>query len=342
MTIAPARNPLGAPVKANGLSATAPQGRGSMEDAAAAASPRSRRLDLSGRVVLLATERSGGGVAGTHVALALATAHGAIVHVVSVVDTRPALIAPPLDLARSVSNADGDSAARAQQVAEIHAALAATTGRAIDWPVRIEMGTPASAIVEEARRLGAALIIVGLHQRTRLNRALNDMTALTVMRHAPCPVLGVVPGTTALPTRVLVAMDFGETSLVAAATACAIVGEEAHLAMAYVAPLAALLPEDGELVIHDLGVQAAFTRTARDLGDDGIACEHVVLHHELSRTQADMILEYAEDTESDLIAAGSVRRGRRDRWLMGSVSADLARDGRRSVLIVPPPVTHRH
>ena len=37
-----------------------------------------------------------------------------------------------------------------------------------------------------------------------------------------------------------------------------------------------------------------------------------------------------------LVAAGSVRYGRLDRWLLGSVSTALVRDGRLSVLSVPP------
>jgi nucleotide-binding universal stress UspA family protein len=37
-----------------------------------------------------------------------------------------------------------------------------------------------------------------------------------------------------------------------------------------------------------------------------------------------------------LIAAGSARPSRVDRWLLGSVSTDLIRDGRCSVLVVPP------
>lgn len=305
------------------------------------ASERAQFANLSGRVVLLATEGAGGGVAGAHIALALAATYHATVHVISVVDTRPALMPPPLDLARAVSDASLDPVAASPSVQAIRAALSAATGQAIDWPVRIMLGTPASAIVEEAQRIGATLIIVGLHPHGRLSSALNEMTALTVMRHATCPVLGVVPGTTMLPTRVLAAVDFSETSLVATRAAHAVVGHGALFVLAHVAPLTAMLPDDGELVIRELGVQAAFARSVRELGDEGITFDHVVLHHELPRTVADVLLEYAENAKSDLIAAGSVRRGLLDRWMLGSVSADLVRDGRRSVLIVPPRVTSR-
>ena len=39
---------------------------------------------------------------------------------------------------------------------------------------------------------------------------------------------------------------------------------------------------------------------------------------------------------AEMIASGSARLARVDRWLLGSVSTDLVRDGRRSVLVVPP------
>jgi nucleotide-binding universal stress UspA family protein len=51
---------------------------------------------------------------------------------------------------------------------------------------------------------------------------------------------------------------------------------------------------------------------------------------------AQAILEYADEIGSDLITAGSVQHSRLDRWMVGSVSGELVRDGRRSVLVVPP------
>lgn len=294
-------------------------------------------FELAGRAVLIATDGSAGAVSAIHVALALATRHQAIIHVVSVVDTRPAPIPPPLDLALAMSDAVGGSAVHAQQMQDVRASLSQETGREIGWPVRITMGTPASAIVREAQRISAALIIVGLRRHGPVDRAIHDETALEVMRSATCPVLGVVPGTTELPVRVLAAVDFSETSLVAARTACALVGKGASVMLAYVTPLTAFFADDGELVIHNLGVQAAFAKTRQELARHDTTLDQVVLHHEHSGTPAEMLLEYADGANSDLIATGSARHGRIDRWIMGSVSTDLVRDGRHSVLVVPPP-----
>ena len=298
---------------------------------------RPRAFELSGRVVLFATDGSEGSAGALQIVLALASEHRAVVNVVHVVDTRSAPIPPPLDLLIAMGDAVGGSAVHDEQKRELRAALSVTAGRAIDWPVEILIGNPANTIVHEANRLGAALIVVGLRRHGKVDRALNDETAHKVMERAGCPVLGVVAGMTTLPTRILVAVDFSATSLLAAHAARAVAGHDAHVALAYVAPMSVTVPDDGERLLHTLGLEAAFARTIAELADDAIHLDHVVLHREKPRDPAAIIMEYAESVGSDLIAAGSARHGRLDRWLLGSVSTAIVYDGRWSVLIVPPP-----
>ena len=296
----------------------------------------SHPINLNGRAVLLATDGSAGDAAATRVAMSLATKYHAVIHVISVIDTRAVPFPPAFDLALAIGVPDSAVVSDQKEVQEVRAALAVATGHPIDWPIHVALGAPATTIADEAQRLGVALVIVGLHRHGRVDRTLNNETALNVMRHASCPVLGVVPGMTELPVRVLAAMDFGDTSLVAARMACAVVGDGAVLVMAYVPPLTALLFDQGEKVIHDLGVHAAFAQASRALDGEGITFDHVVLHHELPRTTAEMLLDYADSAKSDLLVAGSARHGRLERWMIGSVSTDLVQEGRHSVLIVPP------
>lgn len=301
-----------------------------------ASTQHERPLDLTGRVVLLATDQSELSMAAAHVAHGLAERHHARIQVVSVVDTRSAPIPPPLDIALQIGDEVANPAVHEARNTELRDGISAALGAPVDWPVRTMLGTPAHAIAQEARRVHAALIVVGLRRHHRIDRATHDETALEIMRHAPCPVYGVVAGTTALPTRVLVAMDFSRTSRIAARTACAVVGEHATVVMAYVPRLETFLPDDGEREIHELGVEAGFERTARELAVPGISFDHVVLHHQRPRPTSEALLEEADASKADLIAAGSARHGRLDRWMLGSVSTELARDGRRSVLVVPP------
>lgn len=290
-------------------------------------------FDLRGRTVLLATDGSAGSVAGARVALALATSHGAKIQVLNVIDTRTVPF-PPIIGALAIEGAGVNPV----QATEVREALRHRLGVDIDWAVRISYGIPAAEIVREATALDAALIIVGLRRHGRVDRVLNDETALHVMRRAACPVLAVVPNATGLPTRVLAATDFSAASLDASCIARAIVGPSAELTLAYAPPLTALIGDEGELRIHTLGVGEAFSSAVRELerirADAHV--DHVVLTQEPQDAPAQMLLRYAEETDSDLIAAGSARHGRVEQWMVGSVSTELVRDGRRSVLVVPP------
>ena len=55
-----------------------------------------------------------------------------------------------------------------------------------------DVGRSDAAIVEQARRSGAGLIVMGSHGRHGLSHALLGSVAEKVVEHAPCPVL-VVP-----------------------------------------------------------------------------------------------------------------------------------------------------
>ena len=293
------------------------------------------QFELRGRTVLLAMDGSAGAAAGARVALALAKAHGAVVNVISVIDSRSVPFPPALDVALAIEDPDRDLTTHQEQAQELRASLSRITGQVIEWPVRVAIGTPSSTIVDHAKRVNAALTIVGLRRHGRMDRALNNETSLNVMRNSACPVLGVVPGLTELPVRILAATDFSALSLIASRTARAIVGDGAVLVLAYVPPLTALLGSEGERTIHDLGVRAAFETAGHELGDDGITFDHIVLEHDISKTTAETLLEFAAISHVDLIAAGTSHRGHVERWMMGSVSTALVRDGTHSVLIVP-------
>jgi nucleotide-binding universal stress UspA family protein len=296
----------------------------------------SRPLDLAGRAVLLATDGSPAAVAAARFAYELADRYHAVVHVVSVVDTRSAPIPPPLYVALEIGDAVAGSEVHREQERSVRAELAGVIDATIDWPVRVMLGTPAALIVQEANRLDAVLVLVGLRQHGRLERAVRDETALNVMRDASCPVLGVVAGMSGLPTRILAAIDFGEGSVLAARAARALVGDDASLVLAYVQPMSGFLLDEGEARIHDLGVEAGIAKLREQFEGEGVRFDDVVLHHAPSQSVGQALLEYADEVGSDLITAGSVQHSRLDRWMVGSVSAELVRDGRRSVLIVPP------
>jgi nucleotide-binding universal stress UspA family protein len=148
----------------------------------------------------------------------------------------------------------------------------------------------------------------------------------------------VTPELTGLPRRVLVGVDFSRASLGAARAALALVASAGTLVLAYAAPPTTMyVPDDGERVIHEFGVTVAFSWFERELGTAaGTTVEHAVLQHEPGRTVCEQLLGYADGTDVDMIALGSLRQGRLERWILGSVTTEVIRDGRCSVLVIPP------
>ena len=291
---------------------------------------------LSGRVVLLATDGSAASNAAARTASALAERSGAVIHVVNVIDSRSAPMPAGMNVAIGIADAVVGPSVHSEQIESVRAELARAIGEPIEWKIRVALGSPARVIVHEARRLRAALVIVGLRRHGYLERAMQDETTLEVMRHAACPVLGVVADAPTLPLRVLAAVDFSQSSLAAARVARTIVADGGSIVLAYSPPITFDLPDDGEAVVQKLGVAAGFARYRAQLGTEKVTIDQVVLHRELKAPIATILLEYSGSARCDLIAAGSARRGRLDRWMLGSVSTELVRDGRYSMLIVPP------
>jgi nucleotide-binding universal stress UspA family protein len=122
-------------------------------------------------------------------AATLADAFGATVEVLHVWE--PPLMEPPGPI---VAEAQVTLWEMLQRNAET--ALAEFVAQASERGVRVSssralVGSPARAILDEAERSGANLIVVGSHGRTGLSRALLGSVAERVVRHAHCPVLCV-------------------------------------------------------------------------------------------------------------------------------------------------------
>jgi nucleotide-binding universal stress UspA family protein len=59
----------------------------------------------------------------------------------------------------------------------------------VEIEYRVAEGEPATQIINQARALGASLIVMGTHGRTGLGRLLLGSVAEAVLRKSPCPVL---------------------------------------------------------------------------------------------------------------------------------------------------------
>jgi nucleotide-binding universal stress UspA family protein len=183
---------------------------------------------------------------------------------------------------------------------------------------------------------------MGLRHHGVVDRVLHDETTLTVARRAHSVVLGVAPKLQGLPRRAIVGIDFGPASIRAARAALDVLvrpgpTDTLVLRLVYVDRSGvdgAHEDTAGEALIRHLGVEAAFEQLARELGaPPGVRVEFVTRHGSV----AEELLACTDESRADLIAIGSLRHERLERWILGSVTTEVVRDGRCSVLVIPPP-----
>jgi nucleotide-binding universal stress UspA family protein len=173
---------------------------------------------------------------------------------------------------------------------------------------RCEISSPAPAartgiipaeIAALARAEGAGLIVTGLGAHSIVDRTLGGETALHLAQDAMAPVLAVPASATAIPRRVIAAIDFSATSVLAARTAAGWLraGDELHLVSVAPKPR-----------VQSTGVFGDPART---------------------------LLDHAQRIDADLIALGSHGYGAVKRLVVGSVASKIIRVATCAVLVAP-------
>jgi nucleotide-binding universal stress UspA family protein len=322
--------------------AESPRPNASPELAEAGRSPDpslGERLRYAPIVVALSGGADGAGP--VRLAAVLERRFGSRVSAVHVKDTSGLPLPAPLPAAFTYARELIGDAPYAKDAAACRVQCSDWLGGPNEWPIRIAVGPAASEVLRYAQREGAALIVMGLRRHGVVDRVLRDETTLVVARRARATVLGVAPSLQTLPRDAVVGVDFGPASVRAARAALDVLAQPTAadpttLRLVYVDRSGVDgTHEDtaGEALIKQLGVTAAFERLVTDLAAPrGVRVEWVVRHGE----PADELLAYAEESRADLIAIGSLRHERIERWILGSVTTEVIRDGRCSVLVIPP------
>jgi nucleotide-binding universal stress UspA family protein len=219
------------------------------------------------------------------------------------------------------------------------AALGAVKARlehlpAVDaWNVHAVVGWPSEAIVDEAERWPASLIILGKGAHHAWDRLFGPETALAVARHTRAPVLAVAPAARTIPSRVLAAIDFTKSSTNAAKLAARLMSPDGVLVLANVSPFDDRAAPEGSLAdLYDAGVADKLEACRREVqGETGRNIQTALLTGEI----VDQLVRYADGDDCDLIAVGGQHRGFVDRVLVGSVRSGVLRSASCSVLIGP-------
>lgn len=204
-------------------------------------------------------------------------------------------------------------------------------GEGID--VELHDGDPATTIARVAHDANAAMIVAGLGRHSVMDRLFGDETALRLIRVAAIPVFAVSHKFNQAPQRIVVAIDFSETSLRAARLALDVATSSATIYLAHVAPRDSTLYDwsgGGSSYKQDAG--EALHRIREQLRvPAGMIVQRVLLQGD----PATELLAFASSVNADLIATGSHGHGFVARMLIGSVTTRILRCSTCSVLTVP-------
>ena len=194
-------------------------------------------------------------------------------------------------------------------------------------------GDPATTVARLARTTNATMIVAGLGRHRVLDRMFGDETALRLVRVSSVPVLAVASGLTHAPQRVVVAVDFSETSFRAARLALEVASPNATVYLAHVGPRDSMLHEwNGWGLSYKNDAGDALQKMREQLHvPSGMVVQRVMLQGE----PATELLAFATSVNADMIATGSHGHGFVARMLVGSVTTRIIRCSTCSVLCVP-------
>jgi len=238
---------------------------------------------------------------------------------------------PVIPEAQLSVTADVDAARRADLLRDVHSQCERAWTE--DGDIELFEGDPASVVSRVAHRSNATMIVCGLGRHRVTDRVFGDETALRLIRLADVPVFAAANGMNHAPRRIVVAVDFSETSLRAARLALTLASSSATIYLAHVAPRdSSLYDWKGYGATYKSDAGDALQKTREQLRIPGDMMVQKVL---LQGDPATELLAFATSVNADLIATGSHGHGFVARMLIGSVTTRIVRCSTCSVLTVP-------
>lgn len=279
------------------------------------------------RSILVPTDFSEHAEAALDRAIALASASQGVVHLLHAYEI-PLGTIPPYGVAipESVLLGVRDAAARRLEQAGARAEAAG-----VRCEQHLMQSSPASAISESARTLGADLVVMGTRGNTGLKHVLLGSVAERTVRTAPCPVLTlkVGDGGDAAWRRILVPVDFSHPSGTAIELAIELAREqqgEVQLLHAYELPVSVTMAY-GVAIPPALweGVQQAGAQRLSEVADKVEKAGVRVTMAQRTAPAADAIVEVAATDRSDIIVMATRGLTGLKHVLLGSVAERVLR-----------------
>ena len=257
------------------------------------------------------------------------------VHVIGVV---PPLAMPP------GAPSDGDrrvfeEARRRIHLERLREGVTRAVGISAHFTVDVASGRRSRALAREARARGAAVIITGIGRLGTDGRVATEDAALQLVLEVDIPIVAVPAGSTLLPRRCLVALDFGAASQCAARAAAQMLDGPSTLILAHVRPP---LDDAKDSAWHGVYAQRAtdlLAATAAQLAETGGLTIETL---QAEGDPAAALLNLASTAVVDMVAFGvegidvdATERDRESRYA-GSTTLALIHRSPTSVLVAPP------
>jgi len=235
----------------------------------------------------------------------------------------------------------GESAELLDAVARqalVEAQVQRVVGDGAETWIEVRSGYPPAVLAASAVS-HRALLVVGIGRPRVMDRLRGDESTLRVIREARTPVLAIAAGSEIPPRRVVVAMDFSETSLAAARLAVGLAAPRAEVIVVHVAPRSSEIAWGSGAVAYHGDPTTALEHCMRQLSRpyDVRLTSHVA-HGDV----ASELLELATRERADLMAIGAHGHGSPSRVAIGAVTTRVVRCATCSVLVAPRNNTFCH
>lgn len=244
-----------------------------------------------------------------------------------------------LHLVTVTLGAEPDEDIRAEEI--IDEAIEHLDGTDVDVTTDIRSGKPAEEIIGVAEDAGVDAIVLGSLGRRGVRRLLLGSVAEDVVRDAPVPVI-VVPSGDDVHCRypyqtIVVGVDGSEHASAALDRAIEIASKQdsaLHLVSVVELPSVQI---DGQIDSPLDALESTAERVVADGAERATERGVDEVHTDIRIGSADRVLRtYVEDTDADLVVAGTHGRSGVDRLLLGSVSERVLRTATAPVLTVGP------
>jgi nucleotide-binding universal stress UspA family protein len=204
-------------------------------------------------------------------------------------------------------------------------------GDTVETWIEVRSGYPPRVLAASAAAHGA-LLVVGLGRSGVRERLRGDESTLRFVRETRTPVLAVSARGEIPPKRIVLALDFSETSLAAARLALELAAPHTEVTLAHVAPRTSTIPWGSTAVPYQGDPDAAVDRVLQRLAPPfNVRITPAVVHGDV----ATELLDLATRQRADLIAIGAHGHGPPLRTTIGAVTTRVVRCATCSVLVAP-------